>query len=68
MSISFAARRFGAASMTNTCFGEELLHLLGSSRAIEQQVSSVLSKFNASNRMEVPRRVRNKSYLRGGEA
>ena len=54
--------------MTNTCFGEELLHLLGSSRAIEQQVSSVLSKFNASNRMEVPRRVRNKSYLRGGEA
>jgi DNA-binding CsgD family transcriptional regulator len=44
---------------------EIALQLSRSSRTIEHQVSSVLSKFNANNRMEVLLRVTNEPYLQG---
>ncbi len=46
---------------------EIALHCSRSLRTIEHQVSSVLAKFNASNRMEVLLRVTNEPYLQGGE-
>lgn len=44
---------------------EIALYLSRSARTIEHQVSSVLSKFNANNRMEVLLRVTNEPYLQG---
>lgn len=44
---------------------EIAIQLCRSSRTIEHQVSAVLSKFNASNRMEVLLRVTNEPYLKG---